>query len=207
MQENWTIESIKAGFDKFFEENGRLPTSPEVDVLEYLPSSRQIQRKFGGLEKLRTLLGYEDVHFGKGKYRSAIAISSNKNGRNAEISLEKLLRDKFQEVFVHTERIFDSSKNRVDFYVYSPSGDFGIDVFQTQTMRDLQKNINIKIDKYKNFNKELYFVVANPDFEQEDIDLCVSKKKKDMPEHTQIVSMKKLIEIVNTKKSYPNPLM
>ncbi len=207
MKENWTIGNIKTGFDKFFGENGRLPTSPEIDVLEYLPSSRQIQRKFGGLEKLRALLGYEDTHFGKGKYRSAIATSSNINGRDAEIYLEKLLREKFQEVFVHTERIFDNSKNRIDFYVYSPSGDFGIDVFQTETIRDLQKNINIKIDKYKNFNKELYFVVANPDFEQIDIDLSVSKKKKDISEHTQIVSMKKLKEIINNKKSYLNPLI
>jgi len=206
MTENWTLEKIKASFDKFISNNGRLPTSPEVDALDYLPSSRQIQRKFGGLEKLRTVLGYEDTHFGKGKYRSVIATNSNKNGRDAEILLEKILRDKFQEVFVHTERIFDNSKNRVDFYVYSPSGDFGIDIFQTQTMRDLQKNINIKIDKYKNFEKELYFVVANTDFEQSDIDLYVANKKKGLSENVHIVSMKSLLDIIATKGSYPNPI-
>ena len=52
--------------------------------------------------------------------------------------LEKL-RGELGEVFVHTEKIFDNTKNRVDFYIYSPSGNFGIDVFGTDTMHNLQK--------------------------------------------------------------------
>ena len=112
MNEQWTVEKIKEGFDRFWSENNRLPTAPEIDQLDYLPSSRQIQRKFGGLEKLRTVLGYEDTHFGKGAYRSEIANRVNTKGRDTEISLEKILREKFQEVFVHTERIFDDSKNK-----------------------------------------------------------------------------------------------
>ena len=147
----WTVEKIMEGFKKFELEFGRLPTAPEIDKLSYLPSSRQIQRKFGGLEKLREVLGYKDTNFGRGDYRTKIALRVNKKGRESEIELEKLLRNKFGEVFVHTERIFDDSKNRVDFYVYSPDGNFGIDVFYTGTIQDLQKNINLKIDKYLKF--------------------------------------------------------
>jgi len=76
-----------------------------------------------------------------------IATRSNIKGRDTELALEKILREKFGEVFVHTERIFDNSKNRVDFYIYSPSGNIGVDIFYTETMDDLFKNINIKIDK------------------------------------------------------------
>ena len=150
MNTEWTIEKVKEGFNRFYTEHGRLPTSPEIDKIDYLPSSRQIQRKFGGLENLRAQLGYADTHFGKGKYRSAIATRVNSRGRIAEIELENVLRKKFGEVFVHTEKIFDDSKNRVDFFIYSPDGNFGIDIFYTDTMLDLQKNINIKIDKYLN---------------------------------------------------------
>lgn len=46
----WTEEKIKIGFDRFFQENGRLPRSHEIDNLSYLPSSRLIQIKFNGLE-------------------------------------------------------------------------------------------------------------------------------------------------------------
>jgi len=194
------------GFKKFELEFGRLPTAPEIDKLSYLPSSRQIQRKFGGLEKLREVLGYKDTNFGRGDYRTKIALRVNKKGRESEIELEKLLRNKFGEVFVHTERIFDDSKNRVDFYVYSPDGNFGIDVFYTGTIQDLQKNINLKIDKYLKFPSQLYLVVANPDFIQERLNIYSKNKRKVLPANTTILTMKTLLDLIKNKRSYNNPL-
>lgn len=206
MRSTWTIEKIKEGFERFRQEHGRLPIAPEIDRLDYLPSSRQIQRKFGGLEKLRSVLGYEDTNFGKGKYRSQIAFRTNKKGREVELELEKMLRKKFNEVFVHTERIFDDSKNRVDFYVYSPNGIFGIDVFYTETIQDLQKNINIKIDKYLHFPYQLFLVVANPKFSQEQLDLYSRDKRKKLPPNAQILTMHSLLVQLESKDSYPDPI-
>src|SRR3989344_6458555 len=202
----WTIEKIKEGFERFKTEHGRLPIAPEIDKLDYLPSSRQIQRRFGGLEKLRGLLGYEDTHFGKGAFRSKIATHTNIRGRDTELALEKILREKFGEVFVHTERIFDDSKNRVDFFVYSPDGNFGIDVFYTETMRDLQKNINLKIDKYQKFPIRLYLVVANPLFTQEELDKYTQDKRKSLPKNTFILTLEHLLSEIKNKKVYSNPL-
>jgi hypothetical protein len=206
MRSMWTVEKIMEGFKKFELEFGRLPTAPEIDKLSYLPSSRQIQRKFGGLEKLREVLGYKDTNFGRGDYRTKIALRVNKKGRESEIELEKLLRNKFGEVFVHTERIFDDSKNRVDFYVYSPDGNFGIDVFYTGTIQDLQKNINLKIDKYLKFPSQLYLVVANPDFIQERLNIYSKNKRKVLPANTTILTMKTLLDLIKNKRSYNNPL-
>lgn len=200
------LHKIKIGFDLFFKENGRLPTSPEIDELNYLPSSRQIQRKFGGLEKLRSDLGYKDVHFGKGKFRSAIAKNSNVKGRESEIKLEKILTDIFHEVFVHTEKIFDLSKSRLDYYIYSPSGDFGIDIFQTGTIKDLQKNVNVKVSKYKNFSKELYFVVDNSFFSQKDLDQSSNSKRDLLPKNVKLVNIDTLLSILKNKKVYINPI-
>lgn len=207
MKKMWTDQKIKEGFERFKREYGRLPIAPEIDKLEYLPSSRQIQRKFGGLEKLRKVLGYKDTNFGRGVYRSKIALRVNKKGREIELELEKILRNKFNEVFVHTERIFDDSKNRVDFYIYCPDGNFGIDVFYTDTIQDLQKNINLKIDKYLKFPNQLYLVVANPDFIQEKLDTYSKRKKKTLPVNTSILTMKTLLNIVNAKRAYSNPLI
>ncbi len=144
----WDLGSIKKGLDRFLSESGRLPTVIEVESLDYLPNRKYIERNFGGMQKIRELLGYRDIHLGKGKFRTEIALRVNNRGRDAELELQALLQEKFGEVFVHTEKIFDNSKNRIDFYVYSPSGNFGIDVFTTDTMHNLQGNINIKADNH-----------------------------------------------------------
>lgn len=206
MRDEWTVEKIKDGFERFKIENGRLPTAPEIDQLKYLPSSRQIQRRFGGLEKLRALLGYQDAHLGKGVFRSAIATKSNIRGRQSEIALEKVLRDKFGEVFVHTEKIFGDHKIRVDFFIYCPEGNFGIDIFNTDTIKDLQKNTNLKIDKYLNFPFPLFFVVANEKFKQKELDTYVATKKKLLPSNVKILTTPELLNYIASKGCYPNPL-
>ncbi|MES2971937.1 MAG: hypothetical protein V4702_06475 [Patescibacteria group bacterium] len=45
----WTIEEIKAGFEAFVKDYGRYPTALEIDAYEFLPSSRSLQRSYGGL--------------------------------------------------------------------------------------------------------------------------------------------------------------
>ena len=187
-------------------EYGRLPLAQEVDKLDYLPSSRQIQKKFGGLVKLRGELGYQENRFGRGLFRSKIASRVNVRGRNAELMLQKILINMFGEVFVHTEKIFDNSKNRVDFYIYSPTGNFGIDVFYTETMRSLQSNINIKINKYRNFPARLFIVVANNSFNQKELDLYANSKIRPLSKKTKIITLDTLINLLKKKRVYRNPL-
>ena len=206
MTKNWTKEKIRNGFDRFIKEHGRLPKSVEVDQSNYLPSSRWIQLTFGGLEHLRTELGYSDSHFGKGLFRSAIANLVNKRGRDTGRHLETVLKQKFGEVFVHTEKIFDDSKNRVDFYVYSPDGNFGIDVFYPDTLKTMQSNVNIKMKKYVNFYDPLFFVVANEKFTQEELDRYSKFKTNPLPKSACIITMKKLLTTLDNRCSYPNPL-
>jgi hypothetical protein len=207
MKSPWTAEKIKEGFDRFIKENGRLPKSLEVDEVDYLPTRKLIERNFGGLEKIRRELGYLDTHFGRGKFRSEIAHKVNVSGRNIELTLEKLLKNKFGEVFVHTEKIFDNTKNRVDFYIYSPSGNFGIDVFGTDTMYNLQSNINVKLNKYSGFKEKLFFVVASDSFSQADLDTYMIKKTKVLPKNAKIITIKSLGQVLSDIKAYPNPLL
>lgn len=206
MTKIWTQEKIKEGFEKFLEENNRLPTALEIDKLDYLPSSRNIQKRFGGLEKIRSNLGFKDVHFGKGRFRSEIAFRVNKRGRDVEIALEKILRKKFGEPFVHTEKIFDNSKNRVDFYIYSPDGNFGIDVFYTDNLHYLQSNINIKTKKYLNFPSQLFLVVANRSLSQNELDKYSASKIKKLSDNIKIMALDDFLMILGSKKFYPNPI-
>jgi len=203
----WTVNKIQEGFERFIKENGRLPKSLEVDEVDYLPTRKLIERNFGGLEKLRRELGYSDTHFGKGKFRSEIAYRANISGREIELDLEKLLKNKFGEVFVHTEKIFDNTKNRVDFYIYSPSGNFGIDVFGTNTISSLQSNINLKLNKYSGFKEKLFFVVVGDSFSQADLDVYVVKKKKVLSQNAKIITIEGLKEILGYMEAYSNPLL
>jgi hypothetical protein len=198
---NWNLSKIKEGFELFIAEHGRLPKSFEVDKVPYLPSSRWLQMEFGGLERIRMKLGYTDTHFGKGEHRSNIATSTNVRGRDAEISLEKALQVKFGEIAVHTEKIY-AGKLRVDFYIYTQSGQFGIDVFHTETIRTLQSNVNIKLRKYTKFLLPLFFVSANPGIKQTDIDLFVKNRKQPLPANIKVVTLDQLRLELRNFKSY-----
>lgn len=202
----WNEQTIKDGFERFLKEHGRLPTGHEIDTLSYLPSSRWIQLRFGGLEQVRSRLGYTLTHFGKGEARSVIAARVNARGRNEEISIEKILRKQFGEVFVHTEKMFDRSKNRVDFFVYSPDGNFGIDVFYPDTIYTLQSSLNIKQQKYKTFPHQLFLAVTNIKFTQLDLDACAATKSKPLPNNMRLLAKETLLQIIKTKRAYPNPL-
>jgi len=186
---------------------GRLPTASEIDQIEYLPSSRWIQLQYGGLEKLRTLLGYEQPHFGKGSFRTAIAKRVNMRGRNAELKLESILQEKFGEVFVHTEKIFDKThKNRVDFYIYSPDGNFGVDIFFPDTIKTLAYNVNSKMKKYKLFSDRLYLVVANTGITQDELDKFTNAKKNVLPQNMELLSLEAFLLYTQQKRYYIDPL-
>lgn len=203
----WTIEKIHIGFQNFLSKNGRLPRAEEIDILSDLPSSRLIQKRFGGLESLRKQLGYDDTHFGKGRYRGAIAHKVNHRGRAEEISLQTHLSDHFGEVFVHTEKLLIDSKIRVDFYVYSPDGNFAADVFYSDSLRTLQSNVNIKVPKYVHHPTTVYLVSANESLSQEVLDLYSQSKKNPLPSHILLVSLERFTQLVDTMGTFPNPLL
>ncbi|OGE14032.1 hypothetical protein A3F00_02735 [Candidatus Daviesbacteria bacterium RIFCSPHIGHO2_12_FULL_37_11] len=100
----WKLQDLKEGIDRFYRENGRFPTVSDLDNIEYLPSSRWIQLKFGGMVKVRKELDYKDYHLGSGKYRTEIASQVNKIGLEFEHKIEKFLVNKFGEPFVHIQK-------------------------------------------------------------------------------------------------------
>jgi hypothetical protein len=197
----WTDEKIKAGFDTFRKAHDRLPRAHEIDALPYLPSSRAIQKRFGGLAALRERLGYTDTHFGTGAHRSEIAHLVGPRGRQLEIELEAQLQTRFGERSVHTEKVFHG-KQRVDFYVYTLSGNFGADIFFPATVRTMQNNINIKMKKYQYFTEPLYLVVANPDISQRELNTYARSRKEPFGEQTELVTLNKFMRLLRDYEPY-----
>lgn len=203
----WTLELVRDGLERFARENGRQPRVGEIDKLEYLPSSRQIQRLWGGLPQLRSLLGYEDTNFSKGKHRSKIAHESNRKSRLSEVRLRNLLFEKFHEPFVHVERpIDDSRKLRADFYIYNPIENFAVDIFVTETFHDLVTNVFIKLRKYSQLKEKMYLVLLSENLTVGDVRLLIERRKTDFPENIELMTQNDFLEKISTITAYPNPI-
>jgi hypothetical protein len=159
----WTPEAIKQGIDRYIAENDHPPTAHDFDQCPFLPSARQMQRAYGGLEKLRLLLGYDELNYTKGALRRARSITGHTEGTAAEDLLEARLINKFGEAFVHTQkRYYVDHKNRYDFFVYYHGGHFAVDIFTTSRPNYIGTNIRHKIPKYKNVpsTTPIFFVVS-----------------------------------------------
>jgi hypothetical protein len=173
----WNTDNIKEGFERFIEENGRLPTTYEIDDCSYLPSSRQLQRRFGGLGNLREALGYGKILFNTGDYRKEKQKVFRLRGADAEDELEKMLADIFGPLFVHSEQRFAGTRNRVDFVVHAKDITLAMDVFTTDDRRTFVKNIAVKVPKYLTFPTDipLFFVLWGDNLSQKEIDSILSK--------------------------------
>lgn len=73
-KKRWTDDELLAGFQNYYESYGHYPSAHEIDAYDYLPSSRSIQRSYGGLPKLRKrLLPAAEHDYTRGPKRSAKA--------------------------------------------------------------------------------------------------------------------------------------
>lgn len=204
----WTLEKVKEGFDKFFEDHGRYPTSNEVDDFDYLPSARQIQRIWGGLIPLRKQLGLSIENYSQGSIRSKVAIEIGARGRKLEVIVRDFLQEKFKEPFVHIERpVHESSKDRFDFYVYAKPKRFAIDVFGTSDIRKLIKNMNMKENRYikDSILKEgemLYFIYFSEHDLGNKINEWLSRKKKKFSDNWKLLTFDEFKKEIAEYKSY-----
>ncbi len=168
----WTLESIQEGVDRYYNETGHYPTAIDFDECAYLPSARQVQRKFGGMENLRRSLGLLDINYTKGDLRRVIYDEFATRSLEAEDVLEVALVRHFGEPYVHTQkRYYKLMKNRWDFFVYYQGGYFGVDVFSTARKINLMKNVHHKLRKYADVptSTDIYFVVDAPSLSDQDI--------------------------------------
>lgn len=195
--EIWTLAKVRDGFEKFYKLYNRYPTAYDVDDFDFLPSSRQIQRKFGGLVNLRKELGLNIENYSEGETRSNKVASFNIRGRKYENTIFNLLKEKFDEKFIHIEKptIKDlsekeyNSKDRYDFYVYAKPSNFAVDVFGTEDERGVLKIINIKEKKYKkaDMSEDLYFVYFGNNVNKNKIDRWLDYKGSNFPSNWKIL--------------------
>lgn len=204
----WNLDKIKSGFERYYKENSRYPTAQEVDTCAYLPSARQIQRKFGGLPKLREQLRLSGpIDFTKGEYSSKRAFDINKRAFALEKDVYDYLVKIFGKPFVHREFFFnDDRRNRTDFYVHAKDGNFSVDVFFPKDKRSFFGCLNSKLRAYKGIvqiDYPIIFLMMNDDLAgEEEINRFIQNKKIKLKGNQIVMNLKSLKEFCSKKKPF-----
>ncbi|MDP3726375.1 MAG: hypothetical protein Q8R36_04225 [bacterium] len=203
---SWTLNEIKTGFQKFYEIHGRYPTSREIDVFEYLPSSRSIQRRFGGLVSVREALGLNtsfDLRTGEHSSKRAKEISVR--AHKIEKEVYDYLINIFGIEFVHREYFFtDDRRTRTDFFVYCKNRNFSVDVFFPKDRHNFIGCLNSKMKTYKDVGTLQYpviFLQMNKNISGEEIRKILARKKNKLHTYQQVMVWDEFREFCNKKVS------
>jgi hypothetical protein len=192
---SWTLEKIKQGFDAFYAQHNRYPTATEIDHVDYLPSSRQIQRRFaGGLPELRTTLKLSgQADFSKGEHSSLRAKTINERAHRVEKEVYDYLIKRFGKMFVHREYFFtDDRRTRTDFYVYCKNEPFCVDVFYPKDKINFLGCLNSKMRTYSSslmLQAPVIFLMMNDALSGELIQRTVNRKKHKLPKSQQVMNL------------------
>jgi len=203
-QKTYNLEMLREGFILFQKEYGRFPTALEVDSFPHLPTSRTIQRSWGGLEKLRKQLNLQITNYTKGQYRSNKSHDIGQRGWNTENKIEEILQFRFGEPFVHTQKRFGHV--RADFYVYCPNGNFAIDVFCYEAKHSFLAEINFKQKTYNNFPCKIIFLAINSNFNQTQINNWIKNKRNTLPVNISVMEFMEFQQYINQLPVYKNPI-
>ncbi len=191
-QNIWTLEEIGLGLERYRLENNRYPSATEFDSCSYLPTSRQMQRRFGGMVELRKLLKLDGpADFTKGEYSSQRAKTIGVRAHVTENEVYAFLVACFGKPFVHREFLFDDSRMvRTDFYVYTKGGGFAVDVFYPKDRHNLVGCLNSKIRTYRADLKVEYpviFLMLNTSITVEELKDILSKRKNKLLSHQRLM--------------------
>ncbi len=150
--DKWYIHDIpkyKALVERFVAEKGYEPTAIDFDDTDYLPSSRTLQRKYGGLPRFRELVGLKTMDFTKGSARALKAKKSMDDSLVDETLLFIDLLKKYGEDKVSSPaRIFANRGITSDFRLKVDGISYLIDVFKPNSIHSFKGCINIKNRKY-----------------------------------------------------------
>ncbi len=177
----WNLENIKEGMEKYKIMYQKYPSTLDFDMVDFLPSSRLVQRNYRGIVKLKQLLHLDDVHdFTKGEYRSKVASAMYKNAVDQEEGFYNYLASKMPEIHIHEHKILRPGHICCDFFVYtSASHGFAIDIFYANDLFNLSRIITNKAKRYSTLGTlPVFFVlVGNSEINQEQVNIMVNNKK------------------------------
>lgn len=201
-----SLESLKILFEDFYKTNGHYPTSVEI-TKNLGVSSRTLERKFGGVVKVRELLGLEATDFTKGPARSQKASVSTSLSYLEQTRLYKKLLPIFGVYYIHEQAPYaDTARQRSDFKIFHSQGVFYVDIFYASSRETMIGCIGAKIKKFdpRLIWGEIILINTNKDLD-ESITSIIKNRKNPLPKNISIMSESQFIEYCKALK--PNQVM
>lgn len=187
----WLVEEVKAGFVKFNELYGRFPTALEIDTFEYLPTSRSLQRSFGGLVKVRQeLFPLEIANYTSGEYRKTIASQTWQRAQDYEEAFLETLLKHFHQIAIHEHKIIRPGRIASDFYIYT-NVDKGVclDLFYAKDLFSAAGVVNYKSRRYGKLECPVVFVLIHDgSITQLLLDKAINSKRNALPSHIKVMT-------------------
>lgn len=91
-------EELISNIHRFIKENGHEPTASDFDKTSYLPTARQIQRRWGGLQHIRTEMGLTTTNHAVGTPRKRSAAKAVAVSKEVEAKYHNLLVAKYHDI-------------------------------------------------------------------------------------------------------------
>ena len=161
----------------------------DVDASDYFPTSRTLQRRFGGLMKIKQDMGIKEFDCRTGDVRKKMVKRINRRNDKIEGVLSQKLEEKYGIRNVrHPYSPYDDSKVNIDYLVFHPTENkaVGFEMFYPENRANFNGCLNIKkgkgqlLQEINGFETKFYYVVTNPDISQEEIDMWLTNKKNDV---------------------------
>ena len=184
----WTKEQIRLGFLEFVKEFGRYPTAVDIDRYEYLPSSRSLQRTYGGLVAVRQEFFPGEIdNFTRGEYRSKVASNTFKRAQVDEARFYDKLCTYLEPISVHEHKVIRPGGVTCDFFLYENDTDgVCIDIFYASDISSFAGVVNYKVRHYSKLNCRVVLVIVNAALTESVVKALVDNKKNEVPEHISI---------------------
>jgi hypothetical protein len=208
---SWTDERIKKGLERFHNEYGRYPSAREFDTCEYLPTARQLQRRYmGGLPEFREKFKLEgQFNLTTGQARSAVAKRNIQRSYNYEEEFYGYLLDILPAHLIHEQKRLRPGNIACDFFVYvSKTEGIALDLFYAMDIWSLARIVNIKLKRYELLprNQEIYFIsITNHKIDQISVDKMMGSRKSKVPNNICVMTEEefkaKLKTILNWKEA------
>lgn len=187
--QKWTLENLRDGILYFYETQGRYPTSQDVDSFDYLPSSRAIQRTYGGIKKLRNILKIGDVlNYASGMTRALKAREADERAKIYEEEFHAFLISRMHEIRVHEHKVLRPGSVNCDFFIYTDEKNgIALDLFYAQDLFSAQKQTNYKSKRYASVAFPCYFIIVGNDMiKQKDIEKMIASRKTVLPSSRRV---------------------
>lgn len=179
-----TKDDCLNAMDQFKAIHGHYPSSIELDKSDFLPSAKTVQRKFGGLKKLKQELGIDEPVL-----RQKLDI----NNFHSKVDIMTILSKKYQPEAI--QRFPDELNVELKINVNkSVSNNIAhnityIDFLYPSDKKSFIGCVNAKQNKLGFFEEgRILLIVMNKHISQKDIDTFMETKKNKMPDNIKVLA-------------------